>query len=196
MGTFLSIPALILVLSCAFASQAQAWSGGLQDYIAQLKDIPANYQVDGAICEQIARLELYEDYSPEAYEIEVNIVYGMGHLHEGELDVVVFEKYTGRAVLVGEVKCSNDSDAALSKGNKQKRRFFENLHLHGGLNFHTAMTQFPSSLFLGLQEFILIGPRGTRGDGFERELRLSLSELRDLSREMIACQKAKLCAGY
>src|SRR5688572_9914354 len=80
----------------------------VQTYFNILKDIPVDLvSDDSAIEEELARLDLYKQYSPKNYIIEKNLVFYNNRRTMGELDLVVREKNTGRVVLVAEVKRRN-----------------------------------------------------------------------------------------
>lgn len=174
---------------------AWAYSAWHEPYIEQLRDYPVNYQVEGAICEQVARLELFNDYDPRRYEIEVNLSYGQGKDTLGELDIVVFEKFSGIAVFVAEVKCWTDPGKAQYQGNIQRHRFMEQIHINSSLWIRQGNELYRPSRFRGLKKFDLIGQAGARRYGFDRELRLNLNQLKDLRTGMLECQKARLCQG-
>lgn len=162
-------------------------------YVNRLRNEPVNYQVEGAICEQVARLELEAEYPKAQFKVHVNMSYGLGNQVLGELDVIVSEKFSDDVILVGEVKCWTEPGRAQAKGSAQRTRFMEHIARTAGLWVREGTRYLKMSRFSRLQDFVLIGPRGARRYGFERELRLDLDDLMDLRRTMMDCQKAGEC---
>lgn len=178
-----------------WGADAAAYAAWQSAYVNQLRNISVNYQVEGAICEQVARLELEREYPRAEYRIDVNLTYGLANQVLGELDIVVTARYSDAVVLVGEVKCWTEPGRAQAKGSAQRVRFMDHLQTTPALWVRHENRYLKMSRFDGLRDFILIGPRGTRSHGFERELRLGLADLMDLRRTMMACQKAGECAA-
>lgn len=185
----------MLALVSVWGGQAWAYSAWQDAYVNRLRNISVNYQVDGAICEQVARLELEAEYPRQQYKVDVNLAYGLGNQVLGELDVVVSEKFSDAVILVGEVKCWTEPGRAQAKGAAQRLRFMDHIQRTQGLWVRQDHRYFKMSRFGDLRDFVLIGPRGSRRHGFERELRLGLEDLMDLRRTMMDCQKAGECAA-
>jgi hypothetical protein len=184
---------LVLGFTVFLGSQALAYSAWQDPYIRQLRSLAVNYQVEGAICEQVARLELLNEYNPRQYQIEVNMAYGAGSQTLGELDVVVIETYSGLVVLVAEVKCWTEPGRAQAKGSSQRQRFMGHLNATRDLWIQHDGKNVSLRRFSELKNFILIGQNGVRRHGFERELKLDLDELMGLRRTMMDCQRAGDC---
>lgn len=169
----------------------------LQEDYELLKDSGTNFQVIGVICEQVARLELYETYSPDKYDIETGIAYGDRKRTIGELDVIVFDRASKKAVVVGEVKCWKDLAGAHRKAMKQRERFMNQINSDARLEFRSTTTGqvYRQEQFEGIKEYISISQKGGEAAGFTHDLDYSLEELMDLRRQIISCQKAHKCAA-
>lgn len=182
--------ALAIFVSCP----AWGYSAWLESYVNQLRPAAINYQSQGAICEQVARLEFEQKYPRAQYKVDVNMAYGVDHQTLGELDLVVSDRFSDAVILVGEVKCWTEPGRAQNKGAAQRTRFLEHLDATHGLWVKHDFRYVKVSRFHGLRDFILIGPRGSRSHGFEYELRLDLEDLMALREAMMECQKAGECA--
>lgn len=179
---------VVLVLLSVSASAAP-----LQDLFEQLRDSGLNYEVVGTVCEQVSRLELQKTYPPAEFEIINGIEYGDLTRTIGELDVVVFQKSTKKAVLVGEVKCWKDNNAAIEKAHDQRKRFQKSLSKN--IDLHTYDTDFDKSQFNQVQKYVAIAPKGSKDYGFEMDMENSLSELMQLRKMLINCQSQGQCAA-
>lgn len=168
---------------------------GLQEDFAALKNSGTDFTVIGVICEQVAKLELEETYPSTKYTVETGIQYGDGRRAFGELDVIVFEKATGRAVLVGEVKCWKDLNGALRKASKQRQRFLSYINSNAKLVFMntTNYRNYDQDQFEGIRQFVSIAQKGAESAGFTDELPYSLEELMGLRQRLMDCQHAHEC---
>lgn len=184
---------LILLIVSFFSVAAFAT---IQDEALALKDTPRDYFDTGAICEEVARLDLAKEYPAPQYKVMTGIAYDNGDGTDGELDVIVFDNNTNKALLIGEVKCWTKLAAGLDKAKKQRARFFgyrdnaRNLRLKATHGTET----FTRDQFAYVNEFITIGQKGAKAYGFDRELNYSLRDLMDLRDIMMKCQHAGKCA--
>lgn len=179
---------IVLVLISISASAAP-----IQDLFEQLRDSGLNYEVVGTVCEQVSRLELQKAYPPSQFEIINGIEYGDLTRTIGELDVVVFQKSTKKAVLVGEVKCWKDNDAAIEKARDQRKRFQKSLSKN--IELHDYQNDYDKSQFNQVQKYVAIAPKGASAAGFEIDMENTLSELMQLRKMLINCQSRGECAA-
>ncbi|MGE3262008.1 MAG: hypothetical protein AB7K68_09535 [Bacteriovoracia bacterium] len=179
---------LVFLSPSAFAlSQSQAF--------ALLRDSGENMTVVGTICEQVARLELMKDYPENRYAITNGIAYGRNRATEGELDVVVFEKPTMKAVLVGEVKCWSNFNSAKNKANKQRSRFLSVIGTGDDVNLWATKNgqHYSKSQFASVTNFISISSEGADRAGFDMALEMDLQELMELRQQIMSCQANGSC---
>lgn len=162
-----------------------------------LKDSGTNFEVTGVICEQVARLDLMEHYPTQQFEVQTGIAYGNKKRRYGELDVIVFDRTTQKAVLVGEVKCWRNLQGAYKKAMSQRHRFLNHIHSGEALEFVNTTTgeKYSQKQFEDISEFISVAQKGAEQAGFTMALEHSLEELMFLRRKIIGCQKAHLCAA-
>ncbi|MBS1970517.1 MAG: hypothetical protein JSU04_09420 [Bdellovibrionales bacterium] len=179
---------VVLVLLSLTANAAP-----IQDLFEQLRDSGLNYEVVGTVCEQVSRLELQKAYPASQYEIINGIEYGDATRTIGELDVVIFEKTTKKAVLVGEVKCWKDLKSAIAKARDQRLRFQKSLSKDIAL--HDYQADYDKSQFSNVQKYVAIAPKGAKAAGFEMDMENSLSELMQLRDMLIKCQYQGQCAA-
>ncbi|MNK01196.1 hypothetical protein D3C87_189910 [compost metagenome] len=158
-----------------------------------LKNSKENYEPIGAICEQVARLELAQEYDQNKYEIIVGIEYADSRQTIGELDVVIFEKATKKAILSAEVKCWNSIEGAKKKATEQRRRFIRYNTSGYKLFFESKDMKFEQYQFQDIREFIMIAQKGSKKKGFDRELEMSLDDLMALRRRILSCQTYRNC---
>ena len=150
----------------------------VEDYVQILKDVPMSYEPAGAICEQVAREEMKAHYPVNQYDIVTGIAYGERGRTLGELDVIVFNRTTNTAVMIAEVKCWKDLNAALSKALSQRKRFITNIRANKNLlmvgNGRTySSQQFRDSNLI----FTTISQAGGKDFGFDYALEHDLHQL-------------------
>ena len=170
---------------------------GLEEEMIALKDVPRDYFDTGAICEEVARLNMIQVYPAPQYKVLTGVAYDNGQGTSGELDVVVFDMNTNKAIKVAEVKCWNKLGQALDKAYKQRKRFFgyrDNSENIGYKKAHSNET-FTKDQFAYVTEFITIGQAGAKAAGFDEELQYSLKELMTLRDMMMKCQRQKQCVA-
>ncbi len=165
-----------------------------ESYFEELSRIPANYKVFGTVCEEMARIDLEQEFPPDFYEIKVGIQYRDASRTIGELDVIVFRRSDEEAMMVAEVKCWRNFKKALTKANKQLSRF-QNTRVRGdeicyiGREFEYHWTQFDE-----ITRYEKISQLGGRKQGFDRTLTLDLSAIKRIRSRLIRCQKSRQCA--
>jgi len=171
----------------------QVFAGINEDFRA-LKDSGVDYQVIGAVCEEVARLRIQEEYGSK-YVVVTGVEYGDANRTIGELDVVVFENATQKVVRVAEVKCWKDYKGALAKARNQRQRFITNLESGKTLYFEALHNdyKFKKEQFVGNKTFQTISQKGSKAAGFDVELPYELKELMQLRQMMIDCQANHQC---
>lgn len=179
---------LSFVSSIAFA--------GLDEDFAALKSIPRDYTDAGSICEEVARLRVADEYPAPQYKVETGIAYGNTERTIGELDIIVFDLNTQKAIKLGEVKCWKDARAGLVKAKDQRARFLKNVRSNKPLQFISTSTHqtYDADQFRHVNDFISIAQKGTTNVGYDMELEYSINELHEFRMKMIQCQKQGECA--
>lgn len=168
----------------------------LQPLYETLKTLPVNYKPDGAVCEQIARLQALDSFPGERFAVNVGVEYDLGAGTLGELDLVVTEKATGQVVSVAEVKCWHSLDEALDKAKEQQDRFLWNLSQYAErIHFvaHEAGVGFQARDFKEIKSFVFISQRGGLRKGFHQEIPYTLSEVDELRAKLVRCQNQGQC---
>jgi hypothetical protein len=171
----------------------QVFAGIGEDFRA-LKDSGIDYQVIGAVCEEVTRLRTEEEFGPK-YVVTTGVEYSDGNRTIGELDVVVFDKASQKVVRVAEVKCWKNTNGAMAKAREQRLRFQR--HLASGkptfFNSLHSNYKFKKDNFIGNKEFLAVAQKGSKSSGFDVELSYELKELMQLRQMMIDCQNAHQC---
>ncbi|MDG0815192.1 hypothetical protein [Bdellovibrio svalbardensis] len=181
-----------LLLLTASAAQAK----DIQPLFEALRDSGEKYSVVGTVCEQVAKLDMQQIYPAPQYTVITGIQYGTKKRVIGELDVIVFQNDSKKAILVGEVKCYQDPHAGISKAREQRTRFLSAIRSKTSLLM--ACLGKPCTVsernFKGIQQFISIGQEGTKSAGFDVELNYSLDDLMALRAQLMECQDKGECA--
>lgn len=151
----------------------------------------------GAICEEVAQLDLKRKYNADNYTVLTSIAYSDLDGTVGELDIIVFEKATNTAILVGEVKCWKDMEAGLRKALSQRARFQRNVNSSKALTFswlpNPAAYRLTKQQFNKVRTFVTIAQRGSRSSGYDIELEHSLNDLMELRSRIMQCQAQGTC---
>lgn len=182
-----------------FFSLMLAWSpvfAGWAEDFELLKDIPRSYEDSGAICEEVARLEIMREYPAPQYDVLVGIAYGDQNRVIGELDIVIFDKNLNKVVSIGEVKCWKDVRGGLAKAREQRQRFIKTNNASRATRFVSTSTKevYPPELFEQVREFFSMAQKGSQSQGFDRELSYTLKEMHTYRYDMIQCQSQGQCA--
>ena len=188
-----SVLTVILFGVLALGFQAQAADPNV--LFQRLKQSGVSYQVEGTICEQAARLQLEASYPAPRYQVINDLTYSEGGQTIGELDDVVIDNQTNRAVLVAEVKCWQDFASALRKADKQRQRFLTNMKHPQGIIVHSRQLDrdFDVNLISGVKKFITISQAGGESAGFDMCLPYGLEQLMDVRERLIRCQQQGTC---
>ncbi len=172
------------------------FAGDIESFFEALKDSAVNYEPDGAVCEQVARLVLKEEFNPDIYDMGIGAEYDIGRDTLGELDVMVKERSSQKIIMVAEVKCWKDHFKALDKAKVQRDRFLWNLSKYPekmNFNSYEGWT-IRSSDFAQPLLFRSISSGGGVKRGFDQELDLGLSDLKALRMKLLKCQQNRECA--
>lgn len=172
---------------------------GFQEDFDQLKNTGQNFEPDGTVYEEIARLRFQEKFPQPEYAVFTGIEYSDNKtdLTVGELDLVVFNNQTHKAIVVAEVKCWKSPKGGLKKAKEQRQRFNNNMSSGKGLTFTwlaDPKVKLNKNQFDEIEQFYFIGPKGTQEFGFDFELDYILSELMELRKELLNCQSFGDCA--
>ena len=183
-----------LVFVTVIVLSLNAFAGRLENYKSELKDTPVDYVVNGAICEQVARLEMMKLYPTSQYETLVGVTYGHPAATIGELDVVIFNRTTGNVDVVAEVKCWKDLDKAHDKAMEQRERFLRALAVMPKMIIYRGSVQYTKEQFSHIQRYLSISQKGGSSHGFDIEMDYTLPELMEFRQSMLNCQMDGGCA--
>jgi hypothetical protein len=197
MKSCLRLFALLFVLS--FFNQAWALStpATLQEELELLRQVPRSYEDSGAICEEVARLQVAKSFAEPLYSVVTGIAYGTALRTVGELDIIVFDNNTHKVIRIGEVKCWKKLDEGLVKAKDQRQRFLGYKQSHK-ITFVRSTSEgkgpYTVDQFEYVKDFVSIAQQGAKGFGFDEELEYSLKDLMTLRQMMILCQEKGECA--
>lgn len=172
-----------------FTSISAYANQGVDELYLKLKDTHVDYAPLGAVCEQVAKLELEKIYPRPDYEIKTNITYLNYGKIAGELDVVVFQETSDEVILVGEVKCRHNLHDAFRKAESQKKRFLTLLRRSKGLDFYSHDDQ---SVYYSMKhfspnfQFVTVAQEGGGSAGFDFSLNYTLDELLEVRNRLLA----------
>lgn len=178
------------------ASAARYNSPGIGEMFNLLSDSGVDYVTEGTICEQVARVRLSQQYPAPQFEVHSSISYADHHKVIGELDVVVFEQSTGRAILVAEVKCCRDFGQARRKAADQRNRFIATMRSGVPIDFFSIPNpneRYSYEQFRIAPQFISVSQRGGERAGFDMSLDYTLEEMKQLRDLLIRCQNQGRC---
>lgn len=168
---------------------------GIQQDFAELKNQGRNLQDTGAICEEVARLEMQRQYGHQ-FEVLTGIEYSGQSGSIGELDVVVFNRRNYQVVLIGEVKCWKDMEEGLRKAHDQRQKFFKIMNSMRTIYFHAkddSSVRFSKQQFSQNPRFVSIAQKGGVSVGYDFEFNYSLAELMELRNLILRCQSSGAC---
>ncbi len=159
-----------------------------QEIEQMLLKLPVDYSTKGIVAEEVARITVYQLFPIEEYEIRRGLQYFDSEgLTAGELDIVVFERSSGKVVMVGEVK-SGSSEAGIRKALQQKERFLE--YMKKGLIAKITLQTNPDitfdlSRFAEFKDFRIIGVVGQQHEELlDMTLGLDRRQMNELSRRL------------
>lgn len=159
-----------------------------------LKGKPVDYTPIGQICEQVARLQLAEEFGANQFNINVGVEYAVNNRTVGELDIVITEKASQQVVVVGEVKCWKDMSGGLRKAREQRARFQRTLKTQPREIVFGAKEggKFSSDQFQETK-YIAIAQSGSKSAGYDVDLVYTLDELMQLRSQLMQCQSDGEC---
>lgn len=188
---------LFAAFTILFVVAFNATAKDIQPMFEKLKDSAENYEIVGTVCEQVARLEMYETYPESKYYITTGIEYGDNSRTIGELDVVVIDKATEKVEVSAEVKCWKNLNGARKKAMDQRNRFIRTLQSSKPIFMHNDKDgEFEKAQFSNVKRFISIAQNGSVKAGFEVELSYTLDELMNLRRQLMDCQHRGQCPSH
>lgn len=186
----------LAALQVALAAPAADLDPSLQGIFDRLGAVGVNYKADGVVCEQIARLQLYEQFPEPRYQITTGVEYIVDDRIIGELDLVIIDRQTSAVVMLGEVKCWRSLDKAMDKAKSQRDRFLWTYRQNkSAIIFRPKEKQLvlKSADFEKFQGYLFVSQVGGKKWGFNEELPYRLSELDSLQEHLIQCQKKHIC---
>lgn len=180
----------------SFLFSSFVWAGDIQAAFDSIKDSGANLEPDGAVCEQLELVRLKATYPADKFIITGHVEYSLGKDTLGELDVIVLDRNTNKAVLLEEVKCWKDLSNAMVKATGQRDRFLWNLAKSPRAMVFTSYDGRTYSVdqFQGEIPFKFVAQAGAVSKGFDVELDLNLRELGQLRMMVLKCQQNGQCA--
>jgi hypothetical protein len=167
----------------------------MDQVVEGLRNSGESYQNMGTICEQIARLDFQHEYPAPRYRVETGIAYAVSNQVIGELDVVIFDTQSRKALMMVEVKCWSDLRDALKKARSQIRRFQSYIQSNQKVELYSTKTHryYDQEQFKEISAFLTLSQLGGKSEGFDRTLEFTLSETRELRDRMMDCQAQRQC---
>jgi hypothetical protein len=175
-----SLSSVIALLSCL---SHLAFAGAVEDLYPQLRAQPVSYKVFGTVCEQVAKLEIMEQYDTKDYIVTSGILYANRTRTLGELDIVVLRRSDEEAILIGEVKCWRDLSGAQKKARSQLSRFTGTISSGTEISMHSDGQNgktYDRDQFDEQPKIITISQQGGENFGFEHTIGIDLQEAREL----------------
>lgn len=152
----------------------------LDAYYGLIKDLPFDYGKVGSIVEALAFKHFEVIYPPDQFKIVCNLTYQDARGRTlGELDLAVFEKHTGDAVLVVEAKSGRRIRHAGHQATAQLERFQRHIKAGEVAGFSASVPlQEPiePAQFKEDAIYARVGGQGALSAGFEFEVDLTREE--------------------
>ena len=164
----------------------------IDEYFEVLSHEKVDFEPTGMVCERVAVREIESLYPSVNYNIVNSISYDQNKTTIGELDVVIFDKNTGKVEAVAEVKCWTSFSGALKKAKSQRMRFLTYLNRNIEI-FDNTGKRYSKSLFQNIQKFFTISQAGGVNQGFDFELSLTYKELMVLRSRLLDCKVQGRC---
>lgn len=164
----------------------------------QLVRIERSFEDSGAVCEEVARLQVQRTYPNPQFEVFTGIFYADSERVIGELDIVVLDSQLQKVVQIAEVKCWKEPASGLEKALQQRKRFLKTLRSAKELVFRSAFSGehvLSKQAFQGIENFKTIGQKGTSAIGYDEEMPYTLLEFQELRRKVMNCQKRSECSN-
>lgn len=189
---------ILLYALAAFAMSFSAFSKSaeqserINNYFEILSYEKTDFEPVGAVCERVAVRELDPSYPDANYTIVNGIQYDEHKTTVGELDVVIFDKFTGKVEAVAEVKCWRSFQGALKKAKEQRMRFLTHLNRNIVITDKEAK-RYSKESFNQIKKYFSISQDGGINQGFDFELSLDFRELMELRKRLLDCRSAGRC---
>lgn len=164
----------------------------IDEYFELLSYEKTDFEPVGAVCERVAVREVEPLYPSSQYEIKNGLQYDERKTTIGELDVVVFDKSTGKVEAVAEVKCWRSFQGALKKAKEQRMRFLTYLNKNIVITDHDEK-RYSKDVFNNIQKYFSISQDGGVNQGFDFELSLDFKELMELRKRLLDCNAEGRC---
>jgi len=179
------------ISSSIFAKVNEYSEKKIQDYFEILSYEKTNFEPDGAVCERVAVREVDQLYPKENYTIVNGIQYDDKKSTIGELDLVIFDKSTGKVEAVAEVKCWRSFQGALKKAKEQRMRF--QTYLNRNIVLSDEDKRYSKNDFSNIKKFFTVSQAGGVNQGFDFELSLDLKEFIELRKRLLDCHAEGRC---
>lgn len=164
----------------------------IDEYFELLSYEKTDFEPVGTVCERVAVKEVEPMYSSAHYEIKNGIQYDEHKTTIGELDVVVFDKATGKVEAIAEVKCWRSFQGALKKAKEQRMRFLTYLNKNIVITDKDGKS-YSKDVFKSIQKYFSISQEGGVNQGFDFELSLDFKELMELRKRLLDCRAEGRC---
>lgn len=164
----------------------------IDEYFELLSYEKTDFEPVGTVCERLAVREVEPLYPTSNYEIKNGIQYDEHKTTIGELDVVVFDKSTGKVEAVAEVKCWRSFQGALKKAKQQRMRFLTYLNKNIVITDKDEK-RYSKDVFKYIQKYFSISQDGGVNQGFDFELSLDFKELMELRKRLLDCRAEGRC---
>ncbi len=164
----------------------------IEEYFELLSYEKTDFEPVGAVCERVAVREVEPSYPAANYEIKNGIQYDEHKTTIGELDVVIFDKSTGKVEAVAEVKCWRSFEGALKKAKEQRMRFLTYLNKNIVITDKDEK-RYSKDVFKNIQKYFSISQDGGVNQGFDFELSLDFKELMELRKRLLDCRAEGRC---
>jgi hypothetical protein len=190
-----------LITLCAFFTLTMSFnvlaknienSKRIDEYFELLSYEKTDFEPVGTVCERVAAREVEALYPSSNYEIKNGIQYDEHKTTIGELDVVVFDKSTGKVEAVAEVKCWRSFQGALKKAKEQRMRFLTYLNKNIVITDKDEK-RYSKDVFKNIQKYFSISQDGGVNQGFDFELSLDFKELMELRKRLLDCRAEGRC---
>lgn len=187
---------LTLLLSLHFVTTSSAKESlpnpRVDEYFEELSHEKVDFEPSGMVCERVAVREVESLYPSVNYNIVNGISYDQNKTTIGELDVVIFDKSTGKVEAVAEVKCWTSFSGALKKAKNQRMRFLTYLNRNIDISDKSGK-RYSKDLFKNIQKYFTISQAGGVNQGFDFELSLTYKELMALRSRLLDCKAQGRC---
>lgn len=181
----------LIIPSITFAKKLEN-SKRINEYFEILSYEKTDFEPVGAVCERVAVREVEPTYPTANYEIINSIQYDEHKTTIGELDVVIFDKTTGKVEAIAEVKCWKSFKGALKKAKEQRMRFLTHLNRNIVIT-DKDQKRYSKDKFNSIQKYFSISQNGGVNQGFDFELSLDFKELMELRKMLLDCRAQGRC---